>query len=98
IVPVIFEIEKFRAAGKTPREILEQIKVRIANKTAAHFSQPGVAYMLAGDIVEYDTTTGKIVARAFPPHIMNYATGSDKDVSYQSATGYRYIVVRAPVN
>src|SRR5262245_20853771 len=34
-----------------------------------------VAYMLQGDISNFDAATGKIIARRFPPHVMIYAPG-----------------------
>jgi len=69
-------------------------------------------HVLAGDVADFDAATGKILKRAFPSHIMIYAPGvTPQDIGlagraafadvraplmYESATGYRYLVVRVP--
>jgi len=68
--------------------------------------------MLQGDVSHYDAATGTIQQRAFPPHVMIYAptiTWGDLAMSgsaanaderapiiYQSALGYKYLVIRVP--
>ena len=112
IVPALLAIEKLRAAGKARTEIIRAIRELRTDGQLKPFAQPGITYMLAGDISEYDSATGKILARAFPPHVMLYASGiSEQDLGlamkdaignprapllYESASGYRYIVVRVP--
>jgi hypothetical protein len=112
IVPAILEIAKRRAAGQPVADVTAGIKQLITDGKLQLFDKVGVAYMLQGDVSDYDAATGKIVKRAFPPHIMIYAPGitaSDVGVAgrvafndvrapviYQSATGYRYLVVRVP--
>lgn len=51
------------------------------------FSRTGIAYMLAGDIAEYDPATGITTKRGIPPQT---------PLMYESATGYRYLVIRVP--
>jgi len=112
IVPAIIEIAKRRAAGESVADVTAAIRQSIKDGKLRLFDKVGVAYMLQGDVSEYDAATGKIVKRMFPPHIMIYAptiTANDVGVGgraafndarapliYQSATGYRYIVVRVP--
>jgi hypothetical protein len=112
IVPAILEIAKRRAAGQSVADVTAGIKQLITDGKLQLFDKVGVAYMLQGDVSDYDAATGKILKRAFPPHIMIYAPGitaSDVGVAgraafndvrapviYQSATGYRYLVVRVP--
>jgi hypothetical protein len=112
IVPAIIEIAKRRAAGQSVADVTAGIKQLIEGGALGLFDKVGVAYMLQGDVSEYDAATGTVVKRVFPPHVMIYAPGitvSDvglqgraavSDVRapliYQSATGYRYLVVRVP--
>ena len=112
IVPTILEIAKRRAAGQSVADVIAGIRLLIQDGTLKPFDKVGVAYMLQGDVTDYDPTTGSILKRAFPPHIMIYAPGitpSDvgmagsaafRDVRapliYESPTGYRYLVVRVP--
>ena len=88
------------------------IRRLIQDGTLKPFEKVGVAYMLQGDVADYDAATGSILKRVFPPHIMIYAPGitasdvgmagsaASRDVRapliYESATGYRYLVVRVP--
>ena len=67
--------------------------------------RPGVAYMLSGDIKNYNASNGKI--ESFPPHVMFYAPnltnvdiGSDgafepglPSIAYQGPQGYMIVVV-----
>lgn len=112
IVPAIIEIARRRVAGQSVAEVTAGIHQMIQDGRLQLFDRVGVAYMLQGDVSDYDATTGKIVSRRFPPHIMIYAPGitaNDIGVSgraalsdarapliYQSATGFRYLVVRVP--
>lgn len=111
IVPAILEIAKLRGAGRPVRDVTSTIRARIQAGTLRPFTRTGIAYMLAGDIAEYDPATGITTRRAFPPHVMIYAPGTNAadlgitqasganpqaPVMYESATGYRYIVIRVP--
>ena len=111
IVPAILEIAKLRAAGRPVRDVTSTIRGRIQTGTLKPFTRTGIAYMLAGDIAEYDPATGITTRHAFPPHVMIYAPGTSAadlgitdaagsnpqaPVMYESATGYRYIVIRVP--
>lgn len=112
IVPAILEIAKRRATGQSVADVIAGIRQLIKDGKLQLFDKVGVAYMLQGDVSDYDAATGKILGRRFPPHIMIYAPGiTPNDVGvvgraafndvrapliYVSATGYRYLVVRVP--
>ena len=112
IVPAILEIAKRRAAGQSVADVKAGIQQLIKDGKLQRFDKVGVAYMLQGDISDYNAATGSIVKRMFPPHMMIYAPGitaNDVGVAgrvafndarapliYESATGYRYLVVRVP--
>jgi hypothetical protein len=88
---------------------LDKIKSEIAEglRTGKYLSprRPGVAYMLSGDIKNYNASTGKV--ESFPPHIMFYAPnltnediGSDgkfepglPSIGYQGPHGYMIVVM-----
>ena len=88
---------------------LEQIRSEIADgfRSGKYISprRPGVAYMLSGDIKNYNPTTGK--TESFPPHVMFYAPnltnediGSDgkfepgmPSIAYQGAQGFMIVVL-----
>jgi hypothetical protein len=88
---------------------LEQIKAEIAEgfRSGKYISprRPGVAYMLSGDIKNYNASTGKV--ESFPPHVMFYAPnltnediGSDGNfepgmpsIAYQGPQGFMIVVL-----
>jgi hypothetical protein len=88
---------------------LDKIKSEIADgfRSGKFISprRPGVAYMLSGDIKNYNASTGKI--ESFPPHVMFYAPnltnkdiGSDgkfepglPSIAYQGPQGYMVVVI-----
>ena len=110
IVPAIIEIGKRRAAGQSVADVTAGIRQLIKDGKLQLFDKVGVAYMLQGDVSDYDAASGKILNRRFPPHVMIYAPGitpSDIGIAgraafsdvrapliYESVTGYRYMVVR----
>src|SRR5262245_18774242 len=112
IVPAVLEIAKRRAAGQSVDDVKAGVRQLIKDGKLQLFDKVGVAYMLQGDISDYDAATGTIAKRMFPPHMMIYAPGiTAQDVGiagraafsnvrapliYESATGYRYLVVRVP--
>lgn len=75
IVPVMLRVGELLAQGKSAEEIKRDID---SGFTAGRFHSPrrsGIAYMLAGDIKQFDAQTGKIQSVAYPPHYMFYAPG-----------------------
>jgi hypothetical protein len=81
IVPVMLRVGELLAQGKTAAEIKRDID---SGFTEGRFHSPrrtGIAYMLAGDVKQFDAKTGQIVSRAYPPHYMIYAPGvTDADI------------------
>ena len=112
IVPAILEFAKMIASGQTVADVTSALRQQLKDGTLKPFEKVGIAYMLQGDVSHYDAATGTILQRAFPPHVMIYAptiSWSDLAMSgraanaderaaiiYQSALGYRYLVVRVP--
>jgi len=89
IVPVMLRVGELLAQGKSAAEIKTDID---AGFTAGRFREPakaGIAYMLAGDVKEFDVKTGKIVARDFPPHYMIYAPGLTNADIGMTSEGYK---------
>lgn len=75
IVPVVLRVGQLLAQGKTAAEIKRDID---SGFNEGRFHSPrrtGIAYMLAGDVKQFDAKTGHIVSRAYPPHYMFYAPG-----------------------
>lgn len=75
IVPVVLRVGELLAQGKTAAEIKREID---SGFTEGRFHSPrrtGIAYMLAGDVKQFDAQTGKILSLAYPPHYMFYAPG-----------------------
>jgi hypothetical protein len=75
IVPVMLRVGEMLARGKTATEIKRDID---AGFTEGRFHSPrrtGIAYMLAGDVKQFDAQTGRILSVAYPPHYMFYAPG-----------------------
>jgi hypothetical protein len=88
---------------------LDAIKAEIAEgfRTGKFISprRPGVAYMLSGDIKNYNASTGKV--ESFPPHVMFYApnlTNEDigsngnfepglPSIAYQGPQGFMIVVM-----
>ena len=75
IVPQILFIGKRRAAGANAQEVRAELQKLFDDGTLKYPETGGIAYMLQGDIAEYDASSGKIIRRAFPPHLMLYAPG-----------------------
>jgi hypothetical protein len=75
IVPQILLIGKRKAAGTSAREVRAELEKLFDEGKLKYPAGGGIAYMLQGDIAQYDIATGKIVRRAFPPHLMLYAPG-----------------------
>lgn len=75
IVPVMLRVGELLAQGRTAAEIKRDIDTGFNDGRFHSPRKTGIAYMLAGDVTQFDTKTGKIVSRDFPPHYMIYAPG-----------------------
>lgn len=75
IVPQILHIGKRKAAGANAQEVRAELQKMFDEGKLKYPEGSGIAYMLQGDIAQYDVLTSKIIRRAFPPHLMLYAPG-----------------------
>lgn len=75
IVPVMLRVGELLAQGKTAAEIKRDIDSGFSTGRFHSPRKTGIAYMLAGDVKQFDAKTGKIVSLAYPPHYMIYAPG-----------------------
>src|SRR5437868_7404178 len=71
ILPKVLRFGELLMQGKPLREIYEEIKEGFRTGKFISPRKAGVAYMLSGDIRNYNPSTGK--TDSFPPHIMFYA-------------------------
>jgi hypothetical protein len=75
IVPVMLRVGELLARGKTASEIKRDVDEGFSDGRFREPRKTGIAYMLSGDVKQFDAKTGKIVSRDFPPHYMIYAPG-----------------------
>jgi hypothetical protein len=88
IVPQILFIGKRKAAGANAQEVRAELQKLFDEGKLKYPEGSRIAYMLQGDIAQYDVVTRKIVRRVFPPHLMLYAPGvtqSELGISMDSA-------------
>jgi hypothetical protein len=112
IVPQILYIGKRKAAGASATAVRAEMEKAFAERQFVFPTEPGIAYMLNGDIDRYDSNSGTVIRRMFPPHVMLYASGAAqaklgmdmqtalKDARvplvYRPHAHFAYIVVRVP--
>ena len=112
IVPQILYIGQRKAAGANAATVRAELEQAFKEKRFSFPTKAGLAYMLNGDINRYDVSTGKVLGRVFPPHLMLYATGAKQDqlglemqpamrdvrapLVYAPNAHFSYIVVRVP--
>jgi hypothetical protein len=91
--------------GTPLAEIRAEIKKDFETGKFISPRRPGVAYMLSGDIKNFNSQTGKV--DSFPPHVMFYAPnltnddiGSDGNfdpgmpsIAYQGPQGFMVVVL-----
>ncbi|HVG29608.1 MAG TPA: hypothetical protein VM864_07910 [Pyrinomonadaceae bacterium] len=75
IVPVMLRVGELLAQGKTAAEIKRDVDAGFSDGRFREPRKTGIAYMLSGDVKQFDAKTGKVVSRDFPPHYMIYAPG-----------------------
>jgi hypothetical protein len=75
IVPVMLRVGQLLAQGKSAADIKHEIDTGFNDGRFHEPRKTGIAYMLAGDVKQFDTTTGKVVSLDYPPHYMIYAPG-----------------------
>ena len=71
ILPKILRVGELLMQAKPMSEIDAEIAEGFRTRKYISPRRPGVAYMLSGDIRNYNPRTGKV--ESFPPHVMFYA-------------------------
>jgi hypothetical protein len=71
ILPKILRVGELLMQGRRMSEIDEEIEEGFRSGKYISPRRAGVAYMLSGDIRNYNPRTGKV--ESFPPHVMFYA-------------------------
>jgi len=75
IVPVMLRVGELLSQGKTAAEIKHDIDGGFGDGRFHEPRKTGIAYMLAGDVKQFDPKSGKAVSLDYPPHYMIYAPG-----------------------
>ena len=75
IVPQILYIGKRKAAGVNAATVRSELQKLFDEGKFKYPETGGLAYMLQGDIRQFDVINKAIIDRAFPPHLMIYAPG-----------------------
>jgi hypothetical protein len=105
IVPKVLRVGELLMQGKPMAEINQEIAEGFRSGQYISPRRPGVAYMLSGDIRDFNPQTGKV--ESFPPHVMFYAPnltnqdiGSTGDfapgmpsIAYQGPQGFMIVVL-----
>lgn len=89
IVPVMLRVGEMLANGKTAAEIKREIDDGFSRGRLRAPQKTGIAYMLAGDVKQFDAKTGKILSRSYPPHYMIYAPGLTNADIGMTPEGYK---------
>jgi hypothetical protein len=85
IVPKILRVGELLMQGKPMPEIDAEIAEGFRTGKYISPRRPGVAYMLSGDIRNFNPQTGKV--ESFPPHVMFYApnlTNADLGITQEA--------------
>lgn len=108
ILPKVLRVGELLMKGKPLDKISAEIKEGFRTGKYIAPRRPGIAYMLSGDIRNFDPRTGK--TDSFPPHVMFYAPnltneeiGSKGDgegglpfIAYQGPHGYMIMMPESP--
>ena len=108
ILPKVVKFGELLMKGTPLADIRAEIKKDFETGKFIAPRRPGVAYMLSGDIKNFNPQTGKI--DSFPPHVMFYAPnltnddiGSDGNfdpgmpsIAYQGSQGFMVVVLPDP--
>ena len=89
IVPVMLRVGELLAQGKVAADIKSDIDAGFSDGRFHEPRKTGIAYMLSGDIKQFDVKTGKVVLREFPPHYMIYAPGVTNADIGMTREGYK---------
>jgi hypothetical protein len=105
ILPKVLRVGELLMQGKSMAEIDREIQEGFRTGKYISPRRPGVAYMLSGDIKDFNPQTGKV--ESFPPHVMFYAPNlTNKDIgskgdfapgmpsiAYQGPQGFMIVVM-----
>jgi len=97
ILPKVVQIGAWMMAGKSMDEIRQLVADGFKSGTFISPRRPGVAYMLSGDIKNFNPQTGR--AGSFPPHVMFYApnlTNADIGSKGDGSDGMPFIAYQGP--
>jgi hypothetical protein len=89
IVPVMLRVGELLAQGRTAAEIKRDIDAGFSDGRFREPRKTGIAYMLNGDVKQFDAKTGKVISRAYPPHYMIYAPNVTNADIGMTAEGYQ---------
>jgi hypothetical protein len=97
IVPKIVQVGAWLMEGKSIEQIRGLLQEGFASGRFVAPRRPGVAYMLSGDIRNFDARTGRV--GSFPPHVMFYAPNlTNKDIGSigDGTDGMPFIAYQGP--
>ena len=97
ILPKVVRVGELLMAGKPMVEIAAEIREGFKSGKFISPRRPGIAYMLSGDIRNYNPHTGRV--GSFPPHVMFYAPGlTNEDIGStgDGAGGLPFIAYQGP--
>ena len=97
ILPKVVQVGAWFMEGKSPAEVGTLVRQGFQSGKFISPRRPGVAYMLSGDIKNFNPQTG--TAGSFPPHVMFYApnlTNEDIGSDGTGADGMPFIAYQGP--
>src|SRR6266481_935822 len=97
ILPKILRVGELLIHGKPMSEIDAEIAEGFRTGKYISPRRPGVAYMLSGDIRNFNPRTGKV--ESFPPHVMFYApnlTNADIGSKGDGSDGMPFVAYQGP--
>ncbi len=95
IVPKVLRVGELLMAGTPVPEINAEIREGFKSGKYQSPQRPGVAYMLSGDIRNFNPQTGS--TGSFPPHVMFYAPNlTNKDIGSDGSPGMPFIAYQGP--
>ncbi|MEO8027670.1 MAG: hypothetical protein ABI823_14405 [Bryobacteraceae bacterium] len=95
IVPKVLFVGEELMQGKSLPEIGAAVREGFKTGRFQSPQRPGVAYMLSGDIRNFNARTG--ATASFPPHVMFYAPNlTNKDIGSDGSPGMPFIAYQGP--
>jgi len=95
IVPKVLRVGELLMLGTPMKDIAAEIRAGFQSGKFQPPTRPGVAYMLSGDIRNYNPQTG--TTSSFPPHVMFYAPNmTNEDIGSDGSLGMPFIAYQGP--